>query len=518
MDQRFQRSVHRSLVAVLAGQVGAFGCTDYVLADAGIGGPEAGADAARDAQDDVNMLDGGSDAVAEASGGDGSVVDGGSDVTVIDAGSDATSDTGVADAIGDAAIVVPQLAVGANELINVATGGAQANGDCDRPRVSMDLRFVVFSSTATNLVTNDTNAASDVFIRDRALGTTKVVSVTLGGAPGNGLSDGGNLALSGLFVAFTSSANNLVTGDGNGKVDAFVYNVATGSVARASLGSGGGEGDGDSDHASVSNDGRYVAFDSVATNLVVGDTNAQSDVFLRDRMLNTTLRISAGIGGSQTNGPSRRPQVTADGLFVAFESDAGNLVSGDTNGVRDVFVYAIGTQAITRVSHTGTVEGNGVSERLVLAGTSQFGIFRSAATNLIAGDTNNLVDLFRVTNQTPRAYVRLTAGQSSFPGVSVSISNDGNFVAAETPDNFNSVADQNSASDVWLYNLSTLPPASPTLLSVSSSGNAGNGASTAPFLAPDGSHVVYRTLATNLKGTTDTNGSVADIILNRSLP
>ncbi len=522
---RKQRSIHLWVFAVLVGHLGAFGCKDYEVG--AVAASDTG-DGALDAAPDVNALDGDAGPSADASAADGGKADGSlpdapSDATVFDAASDAAADTGEAGGDGgsdvgsDAAVVIPQLAAAGNEIINVSTGGVQANADCEGPKPSADIRFVTFFSAATNLVANDTNGASDVFLRDRALGTTKVVSATLGGVPGNGASDGGYLTPSGLFVSFASVANNLVAGDGNGKRDVFLYNVSNGALERVSVSSAAAEGDGDSGAASVSNDGRYVAFESAATNLVVGDTNNQQDVFLRDRVLNTTLRVTVGTGGAQANGLSRKPHVSADGLFVAFESDATNLVTADTNGVRDVFIYSILSQAITRLSDTGSAQGNGVSERLILSDTSQFGIFPSAATNLVAGDTENQTDLFRVTTQSPRQYVRL-GGLVSFPSTRASISNSGNVVAAETVNSFAKANDQNSASDIWAYNLSSLPPAIPVALSVSSGGNTGNGASTSPFLTSDGSHVVYRTVATNISGITDNNGALADIILNRISP
>ena len=149
------------------------------------------------------------------------------------------------------------------------------------PAISADGRFVAFVSFATNLVPGDTNDATDVFVRDRQTGTTRRVSLGPGGVQGNGGSAGPAISANGRFVAFFSAATNLVPGDTNGTADVFVRDRQTGTTRRVSLGPGGVQGDGDSVGAAISADGRFVAFESDATNLVPGDTNGAPDVFVR---------------------------------------------------------------------------------------------------------------------------------------------------------------------------------------------------------------------------------------------
>ncbi len=529
--------------AVVAIQLSALGCSSYSgeAADAAVdaasdasGGPldgtvnDATADAkapqpdgAPDAKPDVNILDGGKDADATAPD---APIDGPLDSPIEaappDTGGDATPEAAVADTGSDAPVVVniPQLAYKGVELISVSTAGAQANADCDSVRASDDKRFIGFFSTASNLVVGDTNALSDVFIRDRGLSTTKLVSVGLGGNPANGASHGGYVAASGSHVGFVSGAFNLVTGDNNAKDDIFVYDVGSGAVERVSVATGGAEANGSSDAAIVSDDGRFVAFESDATNLVTGDTNAVTDVFLRDRVQNTTIRVSVGAGGAQGNALSRRPHLSGDGRFVVYESDATNLVASDTNGVRDIFLYTVSSQVTVRLSETSSaVQGNALSDRAVMSSTGLYGVFRSASSNLVTGDTNNLIDLFRVGNSTPRELLRLASVQTSFGLARASISTNGNIVAAESLDTFGKSIDQNNASDIFVWDLSTIPAAAPNLISCTSSGSAANGASIGPFLTSDGSHILYRSSATNLNGITDTNG-FADVFLSRVLP
>ncbi len=140
-------------------------------------------------------------------------------------------------------------------------------------------------------------------------------------------------------MAFESGATNLVSGDTNGKTDVFVHDRQTGQTTRVSVRSDGTQGNGNSEEPFISTDGRYVAFDSEATNLVSGDTNGTWDVFVHDRQTGQTTRVSVRSNGTQGNGASGLPSISTDGRYVAFESGATNLVSGDTNGKTDIFVH-----------------------------------------------------------------------------------------------------------------------------------------------------------------------------------
>src|SRR5438132_1692287 len=174
--------------------------------------------------------------------------------------------------------------------------------------------------------------------------TTERVSVASGGTTeGNDTSLGSALSADGRFVAFDSAATDLVAGDTNGVSDVFVHDRQTGTTERVSVASDGTQGNNASSYPALSADGRFVAFDSDATNLVAGDTNGATDVFVHDRQTGATERVSVTSGGgTQGNGNSGGffafPALSADGRFVAFQSDATNLVTGDTNGATDVFV------------------------------------------------------------------------------------------------------------------------------------------------------------------------------------
>src|SRR3989441_47631 len=227
------------------------------------------------------------------------------------------------------------------------SGGAQGNGSSGLigfafpPALSADGRFIAFVSLATSLVAGDTNGATDVFVRDRQTGTTERVSVASDGTESNDASLGSALSADGRLVAFQSDATNLVPGDTNSATDVFVHDRQTGMTERVSVASDGTQANNASSYPVLSADGRFVAFDSAATDLVAGDTNGASDVFVHDRQTGTTERVSGASDGTQGNDASAGPALSADGRLVAFHSTATNLVAGDTNRAYDVFVHEL---------------------------------------------------------------------------------------------------------------------------------------------------------------------------------
>jgi hypothetical protein len=225
----------------------------------------------------------------------------------------------------------------------VHSSGAQGNNDSFTPSISADGRYVVFWSNATNLVAGDTNGFSDVFVHDMLLGITTRVSVSSSGVQGNWDSGIGVVSISsdGRYVAFTSKAVNLVSGDDNAKEDVFVHDMLSGTTERVSVDSSGAQCHGDNSQPSISADGRFVAFFSNASDLVPGDVIGTYDVFVHDRVSGATTCVSVDPNGVPGNGSNFLPltcAVSADGRYTAFASDASNLVSGDTNGISDVFL------------------------------------------------------------------------------------------------------------------------------------------------------------------------------------
>ena len=284
--------------------------------------------------------------------------------------------------------------------VSVGTGGIQGNSYSSSPSISADGRYVAFGSASNNLVSGDTNNTGDIFLYDTVANSTRRVSVGTDGTQGNSYSYSPSISGDGRYVAFGSAASNLVSGDNTKPTEhIFLYDTVANSTRRVSVSTGGTQGNSYSYSPSISGDGRYVAFGSAASNLVSGDTNSTGDVFLYDTVATTTRRVSVGTSGTQGNNESRSPSISADGRYVAFQSYASNLVSGDTNDTPDIFVYDTVANTTRRVS----VDSNGTQSNQVsylyrdapsISADGSRVAFRSDATNLVSGDTNNASDIF----------------------------------------------------------------------------------------------------------------------------
>ncbi len=373
------------------------------------------------------------------------------------AGSPSLADDNVRDLrpiqpLSDASGTSEEGSSGTVERVSTSSTGGLANGASSRHSLSSDGRYLVFQSDASNLVTGDTNAVSDVFLKDLQTGTTTRVSTRSNGTEGNGSSTVGSVSSDGRYVAFTSEASNLVSPDTNSVADIFVKDTVTGTTTRASTSSAGTQANGASVASYITPDGRYVFFSSSASNLVAGDTNGVQDVFRKDLQTGTTIRVSEGTGGIQGDAGSSLGlsgiRASDDGRYVVFDSVATNLVVGDTNGAGDTFVKDLDTGTLTLVNASSAgVFGNGSSASGSITPDGTKVVFSSNATNLVAGDTNG-------------------------------------------------------SDDVFVKDLST---GAITLVSSSSSGTLGNSRSGDPFITSDGQNVVFSSAATNLV-TGDTNG------------
>ena len=389
--------------------------------------------------------------------------------------------------------------------ISVGGGGAQANGRSFAPAISADGRLTAYNSEASNLVAGDTNRARDVFVYDRDRGETTRVSVDSSGAQGNGDSFAPAVSADGRFVVFSSFASNLVPGDTNGADDIFVRDRTANTTARISLGPGGAEADGGSFQPAISATGRFVVYASDATNLVAGDTNGVRDTFVYDREIGTTSRVSLATTGDQANLDTFTPTISADGRFVAFTSYSTNLVPEDINEGSDVFVHDRETGATSRVSvYTGGYEADGDSLRSQISSDGRYVVFDSDAWNLSWGDWNEAFDVFvhdRQTGVTTRISVDEGGGPAEGESIRPSISADGRFVAYSTEASNVVAGDTNGSSDVMLYDRRSRAPAR---MSVANSEEEGNGDSLRPALAADGRVVAFDSEASNLVGG-DTN-------------
>ena len=382
--------------------------------------------------------------------------------------------------------------------------------------ISADGRFVAFWSLATNLVPDDTNGVGDVFVRDLQTGQTQRVSVASNGDQADGESRDPSISADGRYVAFWSFATNLVADDTNDHADVFVYDRQTSTIVRASVDSSGNQASGHSYFPSLSADGRFVAFESQASDLVTGDQNGVFDIFVRDLQGGTTERVSVDSSGMESDADSLLPSISSDGRFVAFESTATNLVANDTNGKKDVFVRDrdSATTEIASVDSSGNF-GDGDSGAPAISSDGRFVAFASAATNLVADDTNGNRDIFvhdRDDGSTARVSVDSAGAQVDGDSSDPSISADGQLVAFTSTSSHLVPDDTNGADDVFLRDRTS---STTERVSVDSAGLQANGPSGGAWISADGSRVAFASLATNLVQN-DTNDSWDAFVRERS--
>jgi Tol biopolymer transport system component len=279
-------------------------------------------------------------------------------------------------------------------LISGAPGGASGNAPSTTPSISGDGQEVAFASQATNLVAGTPRHVSEIFVR-AGNGPVQLVSIGFGGAQPDGDCTQPVLSADGRFLAFTSSADNLIAGDDNAASDVFLADLSTGTLQRVSVSSDGFQGQGDSYNPSISADGGLVSFTSGAGDLVRRDRNRVPDVFTYDRISGITRRISVSSRGREQNASVAAPftqisDLSADGHYVVFDSDATNLVSGDTNGHTDVFRRDLFTRRTSRVSTSSLLQqGNNDSFAPATSADGRVTVFESFADNLASPWTPN---------------------------------------------------------------------------------------------------------------------------------
>lgn len=280
-----------------------------------------------------------------------------------------------------------------NQRISLDTGGGDPNGDSDVPVISGDGRYIVYESDASDLVSGDANGEQDIFLYDRVNQTTRRITVNTSGGDADGRSSDARITPDGRYVTFESEATNLVSGDGNGFQDCFVYDRLNDTIERVSVADGGGDSDGRSTNSDISEDGNLVVFDSEATNLLsTTDGNALKDIFLYNRTTGVTTRISEASGGGDPDGLSNHPRISKDGAFVAFESEATNLVSGDTNAVTDIYLVEVASGTTTRVSLSDAgVEPDSDCLNPNVSSDGGLVAFETDATTLVTGATGDCI-------------------------------------------------------------------------------------------------------------------------------
>lgn len=382
--------------------------------------------------------------------------------------------------------------------------GEEANTPSNDSKISASGRFVVYESHATNLVPGDSNGAPDVFLFDLMTKAAEIVSLGSSGVQGNDRSAEPSISPDGRFVAFTSLADNLVPGDSNGQADVFVRDRLTHTTVRVSLLSGGGQSSGGGGQPSISDDGQVIAFASQATDLVPGITNGKTDIFVHNRSTGQTVRVSVSSSGAEADGFSERPSISGDGRFVAFRSAATNLDPGHTGGNDDIFVHDVltGQTEMVSVSSTG-IQSDGPCNFPSISGDGRYVAFQSPSGLLVPNDVNFTQDAFvhdRWTGETTLASLNSLGQQANQGAWWPSISYDGQFVAfASTSTNL--VLDKpNGGWDCYVHDRVS---GETRIVSVDSGGNLGKGTSGRPTTSNQGRVVAFASDAQNLvPGTT----------------
>jgi Tol biopolymer transport system component len=361
--------------------------------------------------------------------------------------------------------------------VSVSSTGQQGNADSYNPSVSADGRYVVYDSFASNLVPDDRNRQGDVFLFDRVTGVSTLVSRGRDGKPADGQSGFAVISADGSTVAFESTAQNVVAEPTGSAAQVYTWDRRSGAMEVASKAYTGGAAGGGSGGLSISADGRFVAFASGSDTLVPNDHNQAQDVFVRDRKLGTTVRVSVNSNGGEGNGKSDGPALSADGRYAAFESTSTNLLAadptaqdvprvprnldptgriegGDDNFASDIFVHDLKTGATKRVSVASDgSEAKGDSYHAAISGDGRRVAFVSVAPNLEAGDTNHFREVF-LHDLDSEATTRVCAAGSGGPcdklSITPALDGDGGRIAFASEATNVVADDRNSEPDVFV--------------------------------------------------------------------
>lgn len=402
--------------------------------------------------------------------------------------------------------------------VSMRSAAAQANGDSGAPALSGDGRLVIFVSEASNLAQGDTNGFPDIFVHDRTNGKTARVSISSRGVRGNGPSFSPAISADGRIIAFTSAATTFVAGDTNGVEDIFVRDLMARSTTRVSISSYGSEANGASGQPVISADGRFIAFTSHATDLAPEDDNGMADIFVHDRLSGMTTLVSAGPSGEEGNWPSSHPALTPDGRYVAFQSSATNLSPGDANYAEDIFLHdrEAGTTVLISLANSGE-QGDGPSTLPRLSADARLVVFQSWATNLVPGDTNRAADIFvhdRQTGQTALVSAGLDGAPGNADSFEPAISAGGRYVVFTSWASNLTPGDTNGDADIFVRDLET---GSTVRVSTGLGGAEADHVSGEPVLSDDGRLVAFDSFASNLV-VGDNNNSRDIFVLERDVP
>lgn len=382
--------------------------------------------------------------------------------------------------------------------------GEQGNHNSGNGDPSSEGRYVVFVSVASNMLPGDANEDRDLFWRDLKTGAFELINITLDGGFPDRFSGEPHLpcllSLSTL-VAFRSSADDLVKGDTNERSDVFVRDIDEGVTRRVSVSSTGEQGNGSSGSISISGDGSCVSFASWASNLIDDDLNGTRDAFVHDLSTGETTLISVSSSGEQGNNISWSPRLSFDGRYVGFASIATNFAHGDTNNTADIFVHDRWTGQTVRISLNAEGEqGNGSSERPQISSDGMFVTFESVASNLVPDDTNFVEDVFVVEWQAkPPVVERVSVSSKGEQGNDVSIrpdiSGDGRMVKFRSLATNLVPAGDCASEGIYVHDRWT---GITQMVSTSPTGECPNGGLASGAISCDGNYVAFTSDSTNI--------------------
>jgi Tol biopolymer transport system component len=362
----------------------------------------------------------------------------------------------------DGGVFVRDTRAGTTEAVSVRRD-VTVDDYADSPAISGDGRYVAYVSDGDGIVAGGNDNFSQVYVRDRVLGTTSRVSTKPNGNQGTDDSDDPSISRDGRWIAFESDSGGLVPNDVNQSTDVFVRDQLTGVNRRISLDAAGGELENGGEAPSIDGDGNLVAF-VTGEPLVASDTNVWDDVYVRNLTTNAITLVSAGLGGAPANGTNAEPAISADGRFVAFSSLATNIdgVGSSGAGQWNVFVRDLSTGATRRASSSLTgAAPHGSSSGPSISGDGRFVSFESTAPDVVSGDTNGVRDAFvfdRTTGKVARLSTDQLGQQLPTGGDDAALSADGTSVTFRST---SPITGQTPSTHAQLYVRATVPSGTP---------------------------------------------------------
>ncbi|MEO8012067.1 MAG: hypothetical protein ABI650_10520, partial [Dokdonella sp.] len=401
---------------------------------------------------------------------------------------------------------------GTRTLISKSAVGTPGNAQSSAPHVDSTGTFVVFSSAADNLVVGDSNQTSDIFRHDIAADRLLRISTDSLGSESNDASSSPQVAAGGNVIAFASRASNLVALDGNGFQDVFVKDLTSGVTELISRPTFGLDLDALSTLHGISDDGNVVAFNSAATNMLLGDSNGVSDVFVHSRNSGLTRIASTDAAGAEADAASRSGKLSGNGRLVAFISAAGNLAGVNPDGLDQLYLKDMQTNAVIKLTNAAS----GISNVLDFTTNGARICFNGGGETLVPGDTNRVGDVYTIAVNT-QMIRRVSLAASPHPlsagnaaSIRPDLSDDARYVtfasgaAMLDAEGFASTTPTSGGlfDDIYLRDNAT---GTIERLSDGTTGSGGDNSSDAPVISADARFVAFESAARNLVDNGDDN-------------